>query len=68
MDLHEWNPTFPVCVASGNEIESLRPELLEMADTHVILVLGEKKSLNAATAGGVVLHELLRKWRMQSRH
>ena len=40
-------------------------ELLEMADAHVrIPMLGQKKSLNVVTAGGVVLYELLRKWRM----
>jgi tRNA G18 (ribose-2'-O)-methylase SpoU len=65
VDLFEWEPTFPVCVLFGNEVEGLRPELLEMADTHVrIPMLGQKKSLNVATAGGIVLYELLRKYRM----
>jgi tRNA G18 (ribose-2'-O)-methylase SpoU len=64
VDLFEWNPAFPVCVAFGHEVEGLRPELLDMADVHVrIPMLGEKKSLNVATAGGVVLYELLRKYR-----
>ena len=64
MDIFEWQPTFPVCVAFGNEVEGLRPELLELADTHVrIPMLGQKNSLNVATAGGVVLYELLRKYR-----
>ncbi len=64
IDLFEWQPTFPVCVAFGNEVEGLRPELLEMAATHVrIPMVGQKKSLNVATAGGVVLYELLRKYR-----
>jgi 23S rRNA (guanosine2251-2'-O)-methyltransferase len=67
VDLFEWQPRFPVCVAFGNEVEGLRPELLEMADMHVrIPMLGQKKSLNVATAGGVVLYELLRKWRAES--
>jgi 23S rRNA (guanosine2251-2'-O)-methyltransferase len=65
MDLFEWQPTFPVCVAFGNEVEGLRPELLEMADTHVrIPMLGKKTSLNVATAAGIVLYELLRKYRI----
>lgn len=35
-----------------------------MADAHVrIPMMGTKESLNVATAGGVVLYELLRKWR-----
>ncbi len=64
VDLFEWRPRFPVCVLFGNEVEGLRPELLEMANTHVrIPMLGQKRSLNVATAGGVVLYELFRKFR-----
>lgn len=64
VDLFEWQPRFPVCVAFGNEVEGLRPELLEMASMHVrIPMLGEKTSLNVATAAGIVLYELLRKYR-----
>jgi 23S rRNA (guanosine2251-2'-O)-methyltransferase len=69
VDLFEWHPRFPVCVAFGNEVEGLRPELLAMADAHVrIPMLGQKNSLNVATAGGVVLYELLRKYRMLGTH
>ncbi|MGE5053315.1 MAG: TrmH family RNA methyltransferase [Acidobacteriota bacterium] len=65
VDLFEWQPSFPVCVMFGNEVEGLRPELLEMADAHVrIPMLGQKESLNVATAGGVVLYELLRKYKV----
>ncbi len=65
IDLFEWQPKFPLCVAFGNEVEGLRPELLELADTHVrIPMLGQKRSLNVATAGGIVLYELLRKYRL----
>lgn len=64
VDLFEWEPRFPVCVMFGHEVDGLRPELLEMADAHVrIPMMGQKKSLNVATAGGIVLYELLRKWR-----
>ena len=67
MDLFQWRPRFPVCVMFGHEVEGLRPELLAMADTHVrIPMLGQKRSLNVATAGGVVLYELLRKYREMS--
>ncbi len=67
VDLFEWQPRFPVCVAFGNEVEGLRPELLEMANTHVrIPMLGQKTSLNVATAAGIVLYELLRKYRILS--
>jgi 23S rRNA (guanosine2251-2'-O)-methyltransferase len=67
VDLFEWQPEFPVCVAFGHEVDGLRPELLELADAHVrIPMLGQKRSLNVATAGGVVLYELLRKYRVLS--
>ena len=66
VDLFEWQPRFPVCVLFGNEVEGLQPELLKIADTHVrIPMLGKKTSLNVATAAGVVLYELLRKYRVQ---
>lgn len=65
VDLFDWQPNFPVCVAFGHEVDGLRPELLDLADTHVrIPMLGKKESLNVATAAGVVLYELLRKYRI----
>ena len=64
IDLFEWQPRFPVCVAFGHEVEGLQPDFLKMADTHVhIPMLGQKRSLNVATAAGVVFYELLRKYR-----
>ena len=62
VDLFEWAPRFPVCLIFGHEVEGIRPELSALADAHVrIPMLGAKHSLNVATAGGVVLYELLRK-------
>jgi len=62
VDLFEWQPRFPVCVVFGHEVDGVRPALLERCDRHVrIPMLGRKRSLNVATAGGVVLYELLRK-------
>jgi len=64
VDLFEWTPRFPVCVVFGHEVDGIRPELSARCDTHVrIPMLGAKHSLNVATAGGVVLYELLRKYR-----
>jgi tRNA G18 (ribose-2'-O)-methylase SpoU len=64
VDLYDWTPRFPVCVAFGNELEGLQPELSALCDTYVrIPMLGAKHSLNVATAGGVVMYELLRKYR-----
>jgi len=68
IDLFDWQPKFPLCVAFGNEVEGLNPELLQLADTHVrIPMLGRKTSLNVATAAGIVLYELLRKYQVLSR-
>lgn len=67
IDLFDWQPRFPVCVAFGNEVEGLNPELLKLTDTHVrIPMLGKKTSLNVATAAGIVLYELLRKYRIST--
>ncbi|HWC95151.1 MAG TPA: RNA methyltransferase [Candidatus Sulfopaludibacter sp.] len=64
VDLFDWTPRFPVCVVFGHEVDGIRPEVSEMCDTHVrIPMLGTKHSLNVATAGGVVIYELLRKYR-----
>ncbi len=66
VDLYDWTPHFPVCLVFGHEVEGIRPELSALADTHVrIPMLGAKHSLNVATAGGVVIYELLRKYRVQ---
>lgn len=64
VDLFDWVPRFPLCVVFGNEKEGVSPALIDRCDTHVrIPMLGFKHSLNVATAGGVVLYELLRKYR-----
>lgn len=63
-DLYDWQPRFPVCVLFGHEVDGLAEPLLSLCDTHVrIPMLGRKHSLNVATAGGVVIYELLRKYR-----
>lgn len=64
VDLFDWKPRFPVCVVFGHEVDGIRPEVSAACDTHVrIPMLGLKHSLNVATAGGIVLYELLRKYR-----
>lgn len=64
VDLFDWNPRFPVCIVFGNEVDGVTPPLAALCDTHVrIPMLGMKHSLNVATAGGVVMYELLRKYR-----
>src|SRR5262245_22958454 len=64
VDLFDWIPNFPVCVVFGNEVEGIHPDLSRLCDRHIrIPMLGLKHSLNVATAGGVVVYELLRKYR-----
>ena len=64
VDLFEWTPKFPVCLMFGHEVDGLQPELIRAAATLVrIPMLGSKRSLNVATAGGVAVYELLRKYR-----
>lgn len=64
VDLFDWTPRFPVCLVFGHEVDGIRPELSALCDTHVrIPMLGTKHSLNVATAGGIVMYELLRKYR-----
>ncbi|MFN7937205.1 MAG: RNA methyltransferase [Bryobacteraceae bacterium] len=64
VDLFDWKPRFPLCLIFGHEVDGVGEELSAMCDAHIrIPMLGRKHSLNVATAGGVVLFELLRKYR-----
>ena len=64
VDLFDWTPRFPLCLIFGHEVEGIRPDVSALCDTHIrIPMLGLKHSLNVATAGGVVLYEVLRKYR-----
>jgi len=64
VDLFDWQPRFPVCVVFGHETDGLTRGTATLADTHIrIPMLGKKHSLNVASAGSVILYELLRKYR-----
>ena len=64
VDLFDWRPRFPVCLLFGHEVDGLGRQMMERCDTAVrIPMLGRKHSLNVATAGGIVVYELLRKYR-----
>jgi tRNA G18 (ribose-2'-O)-methylase SpoU len=64
IDLFDWKPRFPVCVVFGHEVEGIGAGIAALCDMHIrIPMLGVKHSLNVATAGGVVVYELLRKYR-----
>ena len=62
VDLFEWTPTGPVCLVFGHERDGVSPNLAPHMDVVIrIPMLGHKRSLNVATAAGVVLYELLRR-------
>ncbi|HEX5068833.1 MAG TPA: TrmH family RNA methyltransferase [Vicinamibacterales bacterium] len=62
VDLFAWAPSWPVCVVFGHEVTGVRTSAASGDVTYVrIPMFGAKTSLNVATAGGVVLYELLRK-------
>ena len=61
IELYDWTPHWPLCLVFGHEKTGVAPSIVDSLATHVkIPMLGEKRSLNVATAGGVVLYELLR--------
>jgi len=61
-DLYDWTPTWPVCLVFGHERTGVSGELAPHIHSSVrIPMLGEKRSLNVATAAGVVLYELVRR-------
>jgi 23S rRNA (guanosine2251-2'-O)-methyltransferase len=63
-NLYDWTPAWPLCLVFGHEREGVTESLAAQIEAHVrIPMLGGKRSLNIATAGGVVLYELLRRHR-----
>ena len=65
VDLFDWRPNFPLCVLFGHEVDGIGADVLAACDTHVrIPMLGLKHSLNVASAGAIVMYELLRKYRL----
>jgi tRNA G18 (ribose-2'-O)-methylase SpoU len=61
VNLFEWTPRWPVCLVFGHEVDGVSSDLAAHVQTAIrIPMLGHKRSLNVATAAGVVLYELLR--------
>lgn len=55
---------FPLALVVGNEVDGVSKEALALADMVVsIPMLGRAKSLNVATAYGIVAYEALYRWR-----
>jgi tRNA G18 (ribose-2'-O)-methylase SpoU len=68
IDLYDWMPSWPLCLVFGHEKEGVTESLTAQIETHVRNpMLGEKGSLNVATAGGVVLYELVRRHHYRGR-
>ena len=64
IDLYEWLPPWPLCLVFGHEKDGVSTALTNGIEAYVrIPMVGEKRSLNVATAAGVVLYELLRRRR-----
>ena len=64
VDLYDWTPRWPVCLVFGHEKEGIQGSVARRIETFVrIPMMGQKRSLNVATAAGVVLYELLRQHR-----
>jgi 23S rRNA (guanosine2251-2'-O)-methyltransferase len=62
VSLFEWIPRWPMCLVFGHEKDGVSSDLAAHVDTVIrIPMLGQKRSLNVATAAGVVLYELLRR-------
>ncbi len=62
VNIFEWVPRWPVCLVFGHEKEGVSSDLAGLVESVVrIPMLGQKRSLNVATAAGVVLYELLRR-------
>ena len=67
--LFDWTPVWPICLVFGHEKDGVTGSLAAQIETHVrIPMLGEKRSLNVATAGGVVLYDLLRRRHYPTAH
>ncbi len=49
-----------ICLVLGNEIEGVQKELIDLAHHCIeIPMLGQKQSLNVATAGGICMYQFL---------
>lgn len=61
VDLYNWTPTWPLCLVFGHERVGVSADVAPQVDAQIrIPMLGQKRSLNVATAAGVVLYELVR--------
>ncbi len=63
VSLYDWRPTWPICLVFGHEADGVSTGVASRVATHVrVPMVGQKRSLNVATAAGVVLYELFRRF------
>jgi tRNA G18 (ribose-2'-O)-methylase SpoU len=59
-DLRSYQPTFPMALVLGNEVEGLSPLQLKACHEHVMIPQqGSKESLNVMVAAGIAAWVLL---------
>jgi tRNA G18 (ribose-2'-O)-methylase SpoU len=59
IEITGFNPTFPLCLVVGNEINGVPDDILEQCDTVVFLPMrGKKESLNVSVAFGIAAYEI----------
>lgn len=55
---------FPLCLVVGNEVEGVRPEIVQLADLALeIPQYGAKQSLNVSVAFGIAVFDVVRRYR-----
>lgn len=58
---YDWRE--PIAVVFGNEVTGINQRVLKRCDTTIqIPMFGYKHTINVATAFGIVLYEILRRW------
>jgi 23S rRNA (guanosine2251-2'-O)-methyltransferase len=64
IDMHEFEWPQPSAIVFGNEVTGINDRVMKHCDSVVkIPMLGYKNSMNVATAYGVVLYDILAKWK-----
>ena len=54
---------YPCCLIFGNEVEGIRPEILELCDARVRIPMhGMKGSLNVVVSAGVIIYDAVTKY------
>lgn len=59
-DLKKFQPTFPLALVLGNEVEGVSEEVLAKCDAVVSIPMrGQKESLNVSVAAGIAMYEIM---------